>query len=471
MYKFDKVDNEALLGFTGDPFADAGGYALSAFSEYYPGKDILELIRVAADIYVDRWGGKLNTFFLNSKITQPSFDAKQKKEETMAYFTSLLEETAPFVSGFCRITGRKAKLYPAGRDNTALTGSGKFVNFHHAFQDGIMLSKEAIIRMFFLPLGSELLQGKIAVIHSNKEDVTSYFGSKCCKRNLKAVAANLSEGVLHSQSNAPGTALFRYVDEVLMEKKEIKDQDVCATLYLFSNFGASPELSIYNLSCDVFRFYVATRSARYKDQWDSFVATGYRNSEYAKYFKDNKCRYDARDKILVFEAKKGDTKVEEDVYKYWTNRIYEDLLANKSIIRKLLRYSEKNEINFEIIKVYAIKIRNMKRETIEKIERMADFIINENDEDGMKKAIQKLNRAKNSFLLRRFILNDIIAKNYGKENQVMVTVGDYANYLFPDTESWKEMRDVLLIAIYQKLHEKRVFIEDTLDVQEDDEEK
>ena len=464
------VHTEDLWHFTGDPFADAGGYALKVFAKKYPEKDILELIRIATDIYVDKWGGKLNTFFLNSKITQPSFDAQQKKNETIKYFTSLLQETEPFVSGFCRITGRKTKLFSAGRDNTVLTGSGKFVNFHHMFQDGIMLSKEAIIRMFFLPLGSELLQGKIAVIHSNNEAVASYFGAKCCKRNLDTVAMNLSDGVLHSPSNAPGTALFRYVDDVLLEKKELKTKDVCAILYLFSNFGASPELLIYNLSCTVFQFYVFTRHEKYRKQWDGFVMTGYRNSAYSKYFKEDRYHYSFQDKLLVFEDKKGNAKIGEEDYKYWKNKIYDSLLSNKSIMNDLLRYSKNNEIDFDIIKAYAIKIRKMKRETIEKIEKMADFIINANDEDGTKKAIQKLNRATTAFLLRRFILNDIVTKNYNEQNEIMISLEDYTNYLFPDTESWKEMRDVLLIAIYQKLHERKMFIEDILDEQEEEKE-
>ena len=50
----------------------------------------------------------------------------------------------------------------------------------------------------------------------------------------------------------------------------------------------------------------------------------------------------------------------------------------------------------------------------------------------------------------------------GGYNEAIVTVKDYVDYLFPDSDSWKEMRDVLLIAIYEKLHKlkKKVEIED-----------
>ena len=75
------IDYEWLVKPTGDPFVDAGGYALEEFSHYYPDANILELIDKVASIYVDRWEGKINPFFLNSKITQPAFKGNKKKTE------------------------------------------------------------------------------------------------------------------------------------------------------------------------------------------------------------------------------------------------------------------------------------------------------------------------------------------------------------------------------------------------------
>lgn len=112
------VDYKWLTEPTGDPFADAGGYALKEFSERFPEKDILELIEEATGIYVDCWGGGLNAFFLNSKITQPAYKPKQKIEETRKYFWEMVDEKNAMGEGYCRISGRKAKLFTAGRDNS-----------------------------------------------------------------------------------------------------------------------------------------------------------------------------------------------------------------------------------------------------------------------------------------------------------------------------------------------------------------
>lgn len=98
----------------------------------------------------------------------------------------------------------------------------------------------------------------------------------------------------------------------------------------------------------------------------------------------------------------------------------------------------------------------MKKETVEKIYQIADFIMQAYDESDMKGIIKTLDGVKNPFLLRRFILKKVIEKNYLQGNDMLVSVDDYVNYLFPDTSSWMETRDVLLIAIYQRLHEKHV---------------
>ena len=100
----------------------------------------------------------------------------------------------------------------------------------------------------------------------------------------------------------------------------------------------------------------------------------------------------------------------------------------------------------------------MKKETIVIIDQIANAIIKHTKETEMNKVITILNGAKSSFLLRRFILK--VVDNHYKQNneQSLITVEDYVEYLFPDSCSWTEIRDVLLIAIYQKLHELNLHV-------------
>ena len=55
----------------------------------------------------------------------------------------------------------------------------------------------------------------------------------------------------------------------------------------------------------------------------------------------------------------------------------------------------------------------------------------------------------------------MIAANFvAGNNNPIVSVDDYVNYLFPDGSYWAEIRDLLLIAIYQELHERNLISEE-----------
>lgn len=110
----------------------------------------------------------------------------------------------------------------------------------------------------------------------------------------------------------------------------------------------------------------------------------------------------------------------------------------------------------------------MKNETLKKLHDIADFILQNTPETDINKVIVKLNGINSAFLLRRFILK-IVEKNYALGNDdAIVTVEDYTNYLFPETRSWMEIRDVLLIYLYQMLHERKIRVEiDDTDVADD----
>ena len=465
----EKANIAQFITLTGDPYVDVGGYAIQELAERSPDKSIMELIAEVTQIYVGNWGAKINPFFLNSKITQPAFDAKKKIEETMKYFQSLFDGTAEHITGFCRITGEETKLFVAGRDNSILSGSGGFVNFHHTFEKGIMLSKEALIRFHFVPIACQLLQGRVALIHSSEPNITAFFARKNVSKNLWSIASGISDGILKSECRTPGTAMFRFVDEVISDadNKTVHNKP-SLTLYHFTNFGASPEVKIYTVPSILFSFYHLTQTGEYREQWNRFVSIYYSNSDY-KGARLNKVtgnmEWSKKDEMTVFGSKE---------YGNWSNVIYNRLLNDQSILTHLRKWSEKEKFNFKIVEIYQISIRNMKQETIKKIKEMTDFIFEANKDNihGIEKAIKKLNGVKNGYLLRRFVIRDIVAKFYEKEQEsknAIITVEEYAAYLFPDSGSWSEMRDVLLIAIYQKLHEKsiKVDIEQTIDDNEE----
>lgn len=454
-------DFQCFTETTGDPFADIGGYVIKFLSslDMYSEMDITELIGEIARIYVLQWGSKLNACFLNAPITQAAYNNKRKIEETVNYYKSLIEGTAEYHMGYCRITGRYTWLYPAGRDNYMLSGSGAFINFHHGFEQGLYLSKEVLIRIFFAPFGLMQLSGKIALMHSNMEGITQYFVNSNIKENLRAIGSNTSGGLLKSLYNHPANALFKFAEDCISiydsyienESGEFNDFNrITLNLYLFTNFGADPNVEIFTLPASVFRFY-AHCTAKYPEEWLSFIHSHYHNSKF-KNVKYNEIsdRWETSKEVVDY-----------DNYKAWRNYIYESLLHERSILKFMLEWSRSHKFNFKIVELYQLNVRNMDKKTIEKIKDLADFIVQNPDSGKIKKAITRLNVCENSPQFRRFLLK-LIETNYADGNPYpLITAEDYAEHFFAEGSYWSETRDILLISIYQKLHE----LPDIIDVE------
>ena len=456
-HSYNTIDYEWLTRPTGDPFADAGGFAIEFLSEKFPEKDILDLIEYITKIYVEKWNGKLNAFFLNSKITQPAFQGPRKIEETLRYFDRLIKEIELSEIGYCRITGRETKLFFGGRDNSIMTGSGTLINFHHYFQKGIALSKEALIRIHFVPFACQQLQGRISLIQSSNQKLSNSFVKLTVEKNLHEIGIGISEGVAKSDFNKPANAIFHFIDYTLTHLLDFREGNTfpSLTLYHFTNFGASPEIKLYQLPAKVFLFYRTCLQPRFRENWQRFVRSHYFDGQH------HGAKYNIQTEKFELVKSKETEIIDQNEYRQWFNRIYNKLLNDENIRTEFLRWSRKHPFNFEIVSIYQQNIIGMKKETINKIKELAAFLVREEDADKIKKRIKALDGAKNASALRRFLLKDVIAANYAAGNDVpIISRDDYLNYLFPDGSYWAEIRDLLLIAIYQELHERNLISEE-----------
>lgn len=439
---------------TGDPFADVGGYVIKFLRDqpHLKEKEILELIEYVTDIYINSWGGNLNAFFLNSKITQNNFKGDRKKEETIYYYRSLLDGTSESDHGHCRISGRFTRLFPGRRDNHILSGSGKFLNFHHSFEGGLMLSKEALIRIFFVPFGLMQLSAKPALISSNEERISEFFVHQNCQANIRELAIGISGSILKSPFNNPSSAIFNFVDECIRqlrnlvfnnESNEVENAP-SLTLYHFTNFGAGPDINIHTLTSEVFKFYIFCNKPRLASSWSKFIKYHYRNSKFKGAFDPETEAWKGKE-VLVYET-----------YKTWRNGIFDKLLEGKTILRDIERWSRRYLFPFKIAETYQILIRHMERRTLEKIKDVADFIVSHKDADYIEKSITRLHRGKSANEIRLFVLR-LAEQNYQKDGlKPLVTLEDYAEYLFPDGGNWREIRDLILIAVYERLHDLKL---------------
>lgn len=524
--KYDKVNYEMLFARSGDPFVDAGGYVLECLLEMekdYIGKDLIYIIERVVTIYVNVFGKDIRQFFHNSRMTQSG----DKIQNAIKYYRSIIEESSDEAckKGVCRILGYETKVFEADRRNCILSGAGTLRNFNHDFENGFYISKEAIIRMLFVPLACKMISGIPCFAISNTELVMKEIVKQNVNDNIKR-ANYLSKSPYRYASNT----LFSYVEDVVTKIRAFRDGSIplSLTLFHFSNCGQNCKMRIYNLPYKIASFYLMCLH-KYKEDWMRFINAQYYNyqSQELPYDTINETYSDTIEETLLIDKEKWETfgqkesvekelilygiaknsnnddcyifdnkeykKIEldkslkqeikkistieknarkvncnGDVYKYnWNNRVYERLMNGQSLLSLFQSWTDPTSycqnFNFDIVKLYCKHILNMNEQTLELIERLSTFIVN-NHEHDLTKVITQLKICKSPEF--RSLLIKEIERNYRNGNEEpLLRMRDYVMYLTPSGSNIYEIKDLILICIYQILHEKRMNVEIEEDVE------
>ena len=192
--KIKTIDYDWLTKPTGDPFADTGGYVIQYLWEYvYQDKDIDELIKFVIEIYVNDWEKTIFFLFPNSPIINSA--SKNPTKDTINNYLEIINNNN-CIDGFCRVTGRRTKVFKTYKDKFILAGSGKLSNYHHFFEDGILLSKEIIIRLLFLPLGILKIGKYMGLVSSNNIEIFKYIVTKNTMLNLHNISIGISKEIV-----------------------------------------------------------------------------------------------------------------------------------------------------------------------------------------------------------------------------------------------------------------------------------
>ncbi|WP_354580681.1 type I-B CRISPR-associated protein Cas8b1/Cst1 [Hymenobacter sp. UYP22] len=438
---------------SGDPFADVGAAVLRKLLAQNPNWKPKDALKHATDVYVHGWHSKLHAFFLNSGITNPANKGKEI-ERTLEYYEPMLEEAAACIKGWCRVSGQYEALFPAGRENQILAGSGTFLNFNHGLEQGLRLGGNTLLQMYFAPLGCIEVGGNPALVHSSQPTITALLAAKNLTANLRPAGAELKPGLAKSSRSNAANTLFGYVDDILLEVKkaghlELKGPAPALTLYNFTNFGAKPDVVLHHLSAAVFEFYQQVMSA-FKEPWTWFVRAHYRNSK----FKGARARPDTTALLVLGKPNEAPAVVEPAVYQAWYNEVYQNLIKGYSLIHLIEQWSRKNYLPFELTAFYCQLLRHMDLKTLDLIAHVARHIVAEADDSAINKTIRRISTTRAASEMR-LILVGLQRRNYETNQDApepLLRLEDYVRYLFPDGTSWREIRDLLLISLYEQLH-------------------
>jgi CRISPR-associated protein Cst1 len=435
---------------TGDPFVDMGALVMATLPEM----TIEDKIRFATDVYVDRWKAKLHAVFLHSKMTHISLSNKPKAQRSgsLSYYLGLLNDKDKATEGFCRICAESGPLFNAERSNFPMVGSGEFTNFHHLHEPSLLLCKACLIRLYFLPLGLVKGGGNLMMLQVQNEYAREFWEKEVILQNLDKISRGSSEGILNSRYTHPQNALFHLASGLILRFNLYESPAQRIRLFCFSNFGATPDVTIHDMPNTVFSFLQRAMKPDLRSDWTYFIRKFYR-------FKKTGFQFDSSTGDW-YEIKKKDTiRLEGEEYEgYRTNAVYDRLLSGKSILGLLRAVHRLRTFSIHISIAYLKEVRKMRQEQIDTIKKISQKIIALAEKTGgnYKHYMTPIEGARYAYQLRGSLIRMAKAHLKNNEKEPFIRFDDYVEYLFPDGQSWYETRDMLLICLYEKLHELNV---------------
>ncbi len=424
----------------GNPFVDAGVSAMCEWLDKEPENitkmDIENLINELTPVLSSpNWKKNIMVIFtINHPISSPGNQKKNIETIFKKYLTTYLNTIEDIgIAGDCAGCGRRTALHSLTKDKVPLTGSGNLRNFFPIFGDGAGYCSACALAIQFLPFVLVSTGGKFLMLHSNSERVLRYWAKRCIEEIRKQRLENDFKGCFSLGYVNPHNGLFAMTQE-LMSRYELRWSKENATMqiYCFSNENRKPELDIFLLPAGVFRFLAYVYERQFQSAWKEIVKNGYVKVDWSK-------------------------AQSEDEYKNRTNQVYENLLANKSILGFFINRSERLAIgNWELVELYLSEVSNMNKDRLSTIKRVGDSIAESIKLSDRRHRLFQLEKVKNYSECRnvlRLIIKDRIAQG---QEEVLFTIDEYVEHLFPDTSEyteWSETRDLLLFRIYEKLHD------------------
>jgi CRISPR-associated protein Cst1 len=426
---------QALMG---NPFVDAGISAICAWTE----KEAEDITQADVENMIDRfapvmctpaWSKNLYSIFPNNPVTNSSIkDSLARLRLDWESYLSAIEELGD--AGDCAGCGRREARFHLIRKDVPMTGSGKLRNFFPLFSEGMGYCAACALAIQFAPLAFVASGGRFLMLHSNSWRVQRFW-ARTCVRDIRAQMSRKEiTGCFNRGYTNPRNGLFA-MTEGLMSHYETRWSAENATMqvYCFSNYQQSPELDIYLLPADVFRFLAYVWERQFQTAWREIVRSGYKRVNW--------------DKVES-----------EDEYKNRANLVYEWLLEGRSILGFFLNRSERQTRgDWELITLYLKEVRHMDEDRLAALKRVGDAVAESIRQSGSIRRLGQLERAGSYTECRnvlRFVIRDRIAQG---QAEPLFSLDEYVEHLFPETAGeltvWRETRDLLLFRIYETLHD------------------
>ncbi|WP_292365097.1 MULTISPECIES: type I-B CRISPR-associated protein Cas8b1/Cst1 [unclassified Methanoculleus] len=428
----------------GDPFIDTGILAIELMTEKPFDACTQEDLRLAADNLIDiyltpAWKKELYSIFPNSTYIQSSrgYDHQGRSKKFLYGLIDGISNTSSSTT-FCCYCGAPAhELMSFYKTHVPLIGSGSFTNFFPSFQNGLSICARCALAIQFAPLLWYKAGGKPCLVSSNNQNIIREFGAEVFKKIRVRLASGEYEsgrnsGLFDEKFKSPQNALFHLAYKF---GKEYCMKGVCrpnesVVLYRIDNYNQNPTgIRIYSLPSSVFRFVAfMMNSPDYRSAWFTLL-----NRHYAK--------------------AKGDEELPTWKTKY--NAIHAFLLDGKSILWAFK--DDKARIPtmpWVVIEWYMRSVRDMNQQRVDQIKVMSDNIALCIRESKKFNRVLDIAAARDLPSFRNQL--QLLIKDWQKlgKEKPLTTFDDYTAVLLPgDYRGWTEVRDLMVIRLYEQLHD------------------
>ena len=450
------VKNDINLDFSksvGDPFVEIGRLGLIEFCQKEQFESFEELnknIEKLFNIYVFHTSGRIGQIFSsNSKFTHNSTGKDLNKRYTQAieYYESLINDS---FDGYCITCGKKDNLCNVSKTIFPLTSGNSNVNFTSHFSNRLLMCKECMTSLFFTPTNMQKSAGKMAFLISNNTEINKFWSEE----NLEIFQENIVKQVdalVDSKINIFENFIYNILEE-LQEEELFGD----ITFYLVSNVDKDTEIiltHIYEKQIKFIhqvapKFFKNELPTKQKDEWN-YLIFKYSSKDSSGKFRTRKETINGKSKTIKFKDEVIEGKDYKAMIKYY-NPLINSFIQNKS----LLPYFRVNRCSWTLTKIYLKEIKQMKEERLNTIKKVADNLMllnQQDDKEFIRKVVFPLERTKSGSELRtklREFMRKLLAM---PEKPMLFTADEMVFQILPSGESWQETKDILLIALYEKL--------------------
>jgi len=451
----------------GDPMVEIGRLGLVEFC----GKDKFESfeelrlqVKKLFNIYTFKTSGRIGQVFSsNSKFTHNSTgkNLNERLKQSLELYDELIKES---YDGYCLSCGKKDNLCSVSKTIFPLTTGNSNANFTSNFSNKFLMCKECMTSLFYAPINMQKTTGRMGFMISNNEEINKFWSEE----NIDEFNANIvknMDSLVDSKINIFENFIYNLIEE-LQEEELFGD----ITFYLISNIDIDSNIEMIHISEKNMRFinrvapkfFTTKLTTTASDEWNNLIFRYSSKDKSGKFRTRNEPKkvLDKTKNIWIDDKEKSPTKIkfEEDViekknYKS-TMKFFNPLISNFIQGKSLLGIFKRSHTSWHLTEIYLKDIVEMREERLVALKKVADnlqVLNNNDDKEFIRKVVFPIEKTKSQSELRtrlREFMRKLLAK---PDKPLLFTADEMVLQILPNGESWYETKDILLIALYEKL--------------------